>query len=122
MDFCGTCARETCDVPTSRDPNSKYAQGDVYGLRESVYTPIYDILQHTFSKAGGNTDALKRAQRSFNDVTSVPRATRSIRPAIIMEEGDDDNGQLGLTVHQHLYTLLRTPGWLGKRSKEPPEA
>ena len=26
------------------------------------------------------------------------------------------------SVHQHLYTLLRIPGWLEKRSKERPEA
>ena len=80
----------------SRDSGFQYCQGDVYGLRESVYTPIYDILVHTFSRLGGESDAFRRSQRSFDEVTNVPNFIRGGRPAVIMK--DDDDNRLGLMV------------------------
>ncbi|KAM5537902.1 hypothetical protein V8D89_008378 [Ganoderma adspersum] len=96
MASCGICARKTCDEPMPRDSGFHYCQGDVYGLRESVYTPIYDILVHTFSQLGGESDALKRSQRSFDEFTSVPNGIRGGRPAVIMK--DDDDNRPGLMV------------------------
>lgn len=93
MASCGTCARKTCDEPVSRDPNVRYSQGDIYGLKESVYTPIYDILRSTFAALGGENDGWKRNQQSLDDVTNTLNVTRSGRPAIVMQDdGDDPSG------------------------------
>ncbi|KAI1790360.1 hypothetical protein LXA43DRAFT_891186 [Ganoderma leucocontextum] len=81
------CSRKTCDLPISRDSNAKYIQGDVYSLKESVYTPIYDILQQTFPNLGA---AYARSQQSFNDITTTPDVIANPRPAIIMLDQDDD--------------------------------
>lgn len=97
MASCGTCARGTCDVPLARDTTVEYHQGDVYSLQESVYTPIYDILVHTFSRLGDKSDTSKRSQRSLNDFKGVPNHIRGGRPAVIMEDDDGDN-PLGLMV------------------------
>ncbi|PIL33723.1 hypothetical protein GSI_04348 [Ganoderma sinense ZZ0214-1] len=96
MASCSFCARETCDVPLERDTNFKYSQGDIYGLKESVYTPIYDILVQTFSNLTGESDALKRSQQSLNWLTRVPNVIKDCRPAVVMR--DDDDNRLGLTV------------------------
>ena len=81
-----------------RDSGFQYPQGDVYSLRESVYTPIYDILRHTFTRLSSESDALKRAQQSFNEVTRIPNAIRGGRPAVIMEDDDDNTSGLMVCV------------------------
>ncbi len=96
MASCGICARGTCDVPLARDSNVKYSEGDVYSLRESVYTPIHDILRCTFSQLGGESDALKRNQHSFDDLKSASNFIKGGRPAIVMEDANDNH--LGLMV------------------------
>nr|VWP01480.1 Bromo domain-containing protein [Ganoderma boninense] len=90
MASCSICARETCDAPMPRDPNVKYSQGDFYSLRESVYTPIYDILRSTFSALGSESDAWKRNQHSFEALTSVPNVIKDGRPAVVMQDEDDN--------------------------------
>lgn len=95
MASCGTCARETHDEPVIRDPNFKYIQGDVYSLKESVYTPIYDILLHTFSKLDDQSDALRRTQQSLDKLT---RTIKGGRPAVIMKDGGDDRQGLMVCV------------------------
>ncbi len=94
MASCGICLREAYDVPIPRDPNVAYAQGDVYGLKESVYTPIHDILQRTF---GTGNPAYERSRKSFSDITSTADVIDNPRPAIIMDDQDDDEGE-GLMV------------------------
>nr|VWP01475.1 Mitogen-activated protein kinase kinase kinase [Ganoderma boninense] len=91
MASCNICARETCDVPVTSDPNVKYSQGDVYSLKESVYTPIYHILGSTFAALAGKSATLKRNQQSLYDLTRTPDVIRSGRPAVIMEDDDGDN-------------------------------
>ncbi|KAI1790358.1 hypothetical protein LXA43DRAFT_865268, partial [Ganoderma leucocontextum] len=74
--------------------SAKYTRGDVYGLKESVYTPIYDILQESFPQHGAGSDAFRRSQQSFRDITTTPDVIVNPRPAIIMQDKDDDRGSL----------------------------
>ncbi|PIL33729.1 hypothetical protein GSI_04354 [Ganoderma sinense ZZ0214-1] len=96
MTSCGICARETCDAPLERDTNFKYSQGDIYGLKVSIYTPIYDILVHTFSSLPGESDTLKRNKKLLEALSRFYNVEKGSRPAVIMK--DDDDNRLGLMV------------------------
>ena len=87
MACCGICARETCDTPLSRDPNVKYSKGDVYSIRDSIYTPINEILMKTF---GAGTPAFNRSSQSLKGLTSRSDVIRDGRPAVITKDQDDD--------------------------------
>ena len=87
MASCGICARETRDTPLLRDPNLKYSTGDVYSVRESVYTAVYHIFRSTF---GEGSEAFNRSCDSLQDLTSSPDVIKGGRPAIITEDQDDD--------------------------------
>lgn len=97
MATCGICIHETCDEPIPRDPNDKYTQGDVWGLYESVYRPIYDALLQSLSQHDPGSEAYNRCNQSFLDLTSAPDVISNPRPAIVMESQEDDDGE-GLMV------------------------
>lgn len=92
MATCGICTGEVHDEPMPRDPNDKFTQGDVYGLKESVYTPIYDILRESFPQYGVGSSAHRRSRQSLLDLTKVPDVISDPRPAIIMEDKEEDDG------------------------------
>ncbi len=80
----------------SRDSNAKYIRGDVYSLRESVYSPICDILQCTYAELSGVSDTRNRKQHSSNNLSTTTDVIRGGRPAVIMK--DDEDNRLGLMI------------------------
>ena len=73
----------------------KYSIGDVYSLKESVYTAIYDIFRSTF---GEGSEAFNRSCDSLQDLTRSPDVIKEGRPAIIMKDDINGDNPLGLLV------------------------
>ena len=86
---CNTCAREACEVPMPRDPDDTFTQGDVWGMNESIYTAIHGILVESFPK---HSATYKRPNQSLLDLVRVSNVIRDPRPAIAMEDLEDDDG------------------------------
>lgn len=88
MSLC-TCPHITAgDEPTARTNNDRryLGIGDVRSIRESVFTPCFEILSHPATNVP--TWLLNLSDTSFQSIKSKKRrATRKTRPCIIMKQG-----------------------------------
>lgn len=76
-----SCLR--CGPDQHGDPEDEmmFYHGEVFGIRESVFTPIEDILRRISGLTG---EALRRSRSSFYSLRSRGSATHKRRPCILM--------------------------------------
>lgn len=81
MTSCGCAHLPEGDTQTR---TGQISPGDVFAIRESVYTPIYDILRQNFSNLG--RPLWSRSVESYHDILQKDRATEKWgRPCIMMD-------------------------------------
>ncbi|OJT08391.1 hypothetical protein TRAPUB_730 [Trametes pubescens] len=74
-----------CDTDDHAGPEEEaiFRSGEVFGIQESVFTPIEEILYRLSGLAG---QALRRSRSSFHSLCKRANATHKRRPCILMDQ------------------------------------